>query len=135
MPCMTELYANFYVNKVKVIKPSIYNDLTPVGLAHWIMGDGTFNGISLLFCTDSYSVENVVLLINVLIIKYDIHSSIRYYNQQYPRIYVLKRYMPKLRLIVLPYIHSSMLYKLGLAIKKRELAEWFKAISLKLIWS
>jgi|SRR5271156_6171432 len=34
MPCITELYNSFYVNKTKVIKPSIYNDLTPVGLAH-----------------------------------------------------------------------------------------------------
>jgi hypothetical protein len=34
MPCITELYSNFYVNKTKVIKPSIYNDLTPIALAH-----------------------------------------------------------------------------------------------------
>ena len=34
MPCITEIYNNFYINKVKVIKSSIYNDLTPVAIAH-----------------------------------------------------------------------------------------------------
>ena len=34
MLCITELHNKFYLNKVKVIKPSIYNDLTPVELAH-----------------------------------------------------------------------------------------------------
>ena len=114
MPCITELHAKFYVNKIKIIKSSIYNDLTPIALAHWIMGDGTFNGITLLLCTDSYSIKEVVLLINVLVIKYDIHCTIRYYNQHYPRIYILKKHLPKIRQIVLPYMHSSMLYKLGI---------------------
>lgn len=34
MPCIIEIYNNFYLNKVKVIKPSIYNDLTPIAIAH-----------------------------------------------------------------------------------------------------
>jgi hypothetical protein len=114
MPCITELYSNFYMNKIKVIKPFIYNDLTPIALAHWIMGDGIFNGTTLLLCTDSYSIKEVVLLINVLVIKYDIHCTIRYYNQHYPRIYILKKCLPKIRKIVLPYMHSSMRYKLGI---------------------
>jgi len=78
------------------------------------MGDGTFNGISLLLCTDSYTVKEVVLLINVLIIKYDIDCGIRYYKSHYPRIYIFKKHMAKLRLIVQPFMHQSMLYKLGL---------------------
>ena len=72
------------------------------------MGDGTFNGISLLLCTDSYSIKNIVLLINVLIIKYDINCSIRNYKHRYPIIYVLKGSKPKLRIVVLPYMHTFM---------------------------
>jgi hypothetical protein len=34
MPCITELYYNFYLNKIKIIKPIIYFDLTPIALAH-----------------------------------------------------------------------------------------------------
>jgi hypothetical protein len=55
-----------------------------------------------------------MLLINILIIKYDIHCTIRYYS--FPIIYLYKRYMPKLRSIVEPFMHISM-YKLG---KKKE---------------
>jgi hypothetical protein len=80
MPCIIEIYHKFYINKVKVIKPSIYNDPTPTVIAHWIMGDNTFNGITLLLCTDSYIIKDIVLLMNVLIIKYDIHYIIRYYK-------------------------------------------------------
>jgi len=46
-----------YINKIKCIKLSIYNDLILVGLAHWIRGDGTFKGITVLFCTDSYTIK------------------------------------------------------------------------------
>lgn len=77
------------------------------------MGNGTFNGITLLICTDSYSIQYIVVLINVLIIKYNIYCTIRYYKPSMPRIYILKKYMPKLVLIVKPYMHSSMMYKLG----------------------
>ena len=79
-----------------------------------MMGNGTFNGITLLLCTDSYIIKEVVLLVNVLIIKYNIQCTIRYYNQRYPRIYILKKSLPKARQIVLLYMHLSMLYKLGL---------------------
>jgi hypothetical protein len=114
MSCITELYNDYYINKTKIIKPCIYNDLTPIALAHWIMGDGTFNGISILLCTDSYSIKDIVILINVLIIKYDIHCTIRHHKNIYPRIYILKKDLFKLRLIVQPFMHKSMIYKLGL---------------------
>src|SRR5271169_1044337 len=34
MPCITKLYNNYYLNKIKIIKPLIYFDLTPIALAH-----------------------------------------------------------------------------------------------------
>lgn len=122
MPCITELYNKFYVNKVKIIKPSIYNDLTPIALAHWITGDGSYNGKGLVLCTDSFKIKEVVLLMNVLIIRYNINCTITYYSKKYPRIYIGKKYIKPLQKIVLPYMHKSMFYKLGLCIK-RKLAE------------
>jgi hypothetical protein len=41
LPCLTEIHSLFYINKVKVIPENIYELLTPVALAHLIMGDGT----------------------------------------------------------------------------------------------
>jgi LAGLIDADG DNA endonuclease family len=122
MPCLTELYIKFYANKIRIIKPSIYNDLTPIALAHWIMGDGSYNGKGLILCTDSFKIKEVVLLMNVLIIRYNIKCTITYHSKKYPRIYIGKKYIKLLQEIVLPYMHKSMFYKLGLSIK-RKLAE------------
>lgn len=114
MPCITELHNKFYLNRLKIIKSSIYFDLTPIAIAHWIMGDGHFNKTGLLLCTDSFLMKDIVLLMNVLLIKYNINSVIQYIGKKYPRIYIGKKSMPQLRKIVLPHMHKSMLYKLGL---------------------
>jgi LAGLIDADG DNA endonuclease family len=34
MPCITELYNDFYLDKIKIITPSIFFDLTPIAIAH-----------------------------------------------------------------------------------------------------
>lgn len=90
IPCITELQKYFYENRIKILKPSIYFHITPVATAHWIMGDGSFTGKSLILCTDSFSIKEVVLLINVLIIKYDINCIIQYNTKKYPIVYIRK---------------------------------------------
>ena len=40
LPCFTEIHTIFYANGIKIIPEYIYNLLTPVGLAHLIMGGG-----------------------------------------------------------------------------------------------
>jgi hypothetical protein len=114
MSCITELYSNYYLNKIKIIKPLIYFDLTPIALAHWIMGDGTYNRRGLLLCTDSFKIKEVVLLMNVLMIRYNISCTISYHMKKYPRICISKKHIIYLQNIVLPYMHKSMFYKLGL---------------------
>ena len=75
LPCFTELYSIFYVNKVKVIPEDIYNLLTPVALAHTIMGDGKESRHGLVLCTDSYKLIEVIRLMNVLIIRYRLECT------------------------------------------------------------
>jgi len=41
MPCLTELHSLFYPNGVKIIPNNIFELLTPIALAHMIMGDGS----------------------------------------------------------------------------------------------
>jgi len=113
LPCLTELHNDFYVNKVKVIPSNIYDLLTPEALAHWIAGDGAVQAHGLLICTDSYTIQEVVLLINVLIVKYGLDCTLRYHSGIYPRIYIRQRSMPLLRNIVRLHMNISMLYKLG----------------------
>jgi len=104
----------FYINKKKVIPEDIYNLLTPVALAHFIMGDGSVQRHGLILCTDSYELIDIVRLMNVLIIKYNIDCKLRYHTPTQPRIYISERSMPIVRNLVKPYMTESMLYKIKL---------------------
>lgn len=112
MLCFTELYSLFYSKGVKVIPENIYELLTPVALAHFIMGDGSGSRHGLLLCTDSFTISEVVKLINVLIIRYRLNCTLRFHSPTQPRIYIRESSIGKLRGIVEPYMFSSMLYKL-----------------------
>lgn len=65
----------------------------------------------LIICTDNFTIKEVVTLMNVIIIKYDLICSIHYDNK-YPRIFIHKESMGKLRELVSPHIIPSMLYKI-----------------------
>jgi hypothetical protein len=99
-----------YVTKVL----NIYDLLTPVALAHWIQGDGVARSHGLIICTDSYKVEDVAKLINVLKIRYNIDCILRFHTPTQPSSTIRAKSMEILRILVLPYMHDSMLYKLGL---------------------
>jgi hypothetical protein len=114
LSCLNELYLLFYKDKVKVIPNIIYDLLTPVALAHWIMGDGAILNKGVVLCIDSCSLQDVIKLVNVLKLKYDLNCTIQGINNKRPRIYILPESLPKLINIVRPYFLSSMLYKLHL---------------------
>jgi hypothetical protein len=102
MPCLTELYYIFYPNKVKIIPQNIYELLTPVALAHLIMGDGSVSRHGLILCTNSYTIQDVVRLMNVLIIRYTLKCTLRLHRQKNKmgyEIYIRQRSMPLLRSI------------------------------------
>jgi len=110
--CFTELYHLFYVKGVKVIPQNIYHLLTPVALAHFILGDGSWRPHGLIICTDSYSVQQVIILMNVLVIKYRLECTLRFPTPTSPRVYIKESSMPVLISIVSLYFPQSMYYKL-----------------------
>jgi hypothetical protein len=114
LPCFNELRHLFYKDKVKVVPEDIYNLLTPVALAHLIMGDGSAKEHGLIICTDSYKLIDIVRLMNVLIIRYNLNCKLRFHTPTQPRIYISQRSMPVLRELVKPYMAESMLYKIRL---------------------
>jgi hypothetical protein len=114
--CFNELYNLFYINKIKVIPHNIYDILTPIALAHWIMGDGARKNKGLILCTDSYSLSDVIKLSNVLRIKYNLDTTISGYINNKPRIYIVPYSMPTLIKLVKPYVLESFWYKLQLNI-------------------
>jgi hypothetical protein len=81
-PYFTILYNHWYLNNVKVIPFEFINLLTPLALAHWICQDGTFhirNG-GLYLCTNSFSLEEVKILLDYLTTKYNLKCTI--HNQK-----------------------------------------------------
>lgn len=116
MACITKLHPLFYPSGEKIIPQNIYDLLTPVALAHLIMGDGNAIHHGLILCTNSYSIQDVVRLMNVLIIRYKLECTITKKTRQNQKIeymiYIQQRSIPLLRSIVVPYMHPSMLYKI-----------------------
>ncbi|KAG0122693.1 LAGLIDADG endonuclease, partial [Tuber indicum] len=109
--CFTELYSLFYLNKVKIIPDNIYDLLTPVALAHLIMGDGQIASNGLRICTDAYSSSDIVKLINVLMIKYRLVCTIHVLDDR-QRIYISAKSINLLASIIKPYMIKSMYYKI-----------------------
>ena len=116
MSCLTELRSLFYPNGIKIIPNDIFNMLTPIALAHIIMGDGSVSPHGLIICTDSYTIEDTIRLINVLIIKFSLECSLYIHKQNQYRIYIRQGSMASLLNIVSPFMHPSMLYKLKSAL-------------------
>ena len=73
---------------------SIYDLITPIALAHWIMCDGNWNNSGTVLCTDSFTIPDIVRLMNVLMIRYGLHCTIQYTSKGAPRIYIRARSIP-----------------------------------------
>jgi len=76
------------------------------------MGDGSAHHSGLHLCINSYTIQDCVKLMNILIVKYQLDCSLHMKEGKYPMIYIKKHSMPHLQTIVLPYMDSSMLYKI-----------------------
>jgi hypothetical protein len=75
--CFSKLYQLFIENGVKTIPKDIFNLLEPVALAHWIQGDGKYVASGgLRLCTDSYTIQDVVRLMNVLMVRYELICTV-----------------------------------------------------------
>ena len=122
LPVITGLHNLWYKQIegkfIKVLPDNIEELLTPIALAHWIMGDGYFTEGSLKICTDNFTKDEVLKLIEVLDVKYGILATIN--KRTNPdgavkwRIRISKLSMDKLISLVRPHIISEMLYKLGI---------------------
>jgi len=113
---LNEIYILFHSesnNNKKVIKSELYDYFDFIVLAYWIMGDGAKKNKGLTLCTDSFSCKEVIILINIMKIKFDINSSIHKEKNNY-RIYINKSELNKILPKILPYFVKSSLYKISL---------------------
>ena len=87
---------------------NIFELLTPISIAYWIMDDGGRCGSGFHFATNAFSTEEVNLLAKVLQDKFGLKCSVHSRN----RIYIWASSTEQLANIVRPYVHSSMEYKI-----------------------
>ena len=115
LPCFNEYHELFYPNGVKIIPNNISDYLTEVSLAFWIMDDGgkTTHG-DLLLHTNSYTLEEVELLVSVLNNKFNLTSKKIQRKPNQWAILISKKELDKVRTLTSAYIHSSMKYKFSL---------------------
>jgi hypothetical protein len=112
LPFFNPFYELFYVNNIKVIPNSIGSLLTEIGLAQWIMDDGSFKS-GLTLQTNAYTNTDVDLLISVIYNNFGIKSYMRLERNQ-PIIYIPADQIELLRSLVIPLMEPSTFYKLGL---------------------
>lgn len=117
LACLNEIFDLFYLaNNGQVIKTvrstqELFFHMDYLVLAHWIMGDGSKRAKGLILCTDNFSLQEVVLLVNILIIKFDINPTVQKEKNKF-RIYINEKSLMKIKPLILPYFIPSMFYKI-----------------------
>nr|QCW06952.1 hypothetical protein [Drechslerella brochopaga] len=101
-------------NGKKVISPNIEKYITPLALAIFIMDDGGWTKSGVRIATNNFKLEEVQLLAEIFKRKYNLDCTARRAETigQYS-LYITSSSVPSLRNLILPYLHISMYYKLG----------------------
>lgn len=117
LDCLKEIFNLFYLSNkgqiIKTVKPDLFFYMDYLVLAHWIMGDGSKRAKGLVLCTDNFSLQEVVLLVNILIIKFEINPTIQKEKNKF-RIYINEKSLIKIKPFIKIYFIDSMLYKLNI---------------------
>lgn len=109
------IHNDFYPEGTKIVPRWVTMYLSPLGLAHWIMQDGSRQqgqGISL--ATNSFTHDDCVFLASFLTSCYGLKTSVvKTGVQDQWRISVWKQSMPLLAKIVGPHMHPAMSRKIS----------------------
>ena len=115
LSCFNKYYNLFYSLKSKIVPDDIINLLTPVGLAYWIIDDGSKQNNGLHLNVYAFDTESVNRLIVVLNLKFGLKCTIHKHksHNMTSRIYIPESSMNNLRTLVMPYRVPSIIYKLN----------------------
>lgn len=113
------IYKDFYTNinniKKKIVPIWIAEFITPLGLAHWIMQDGSRQiGQGITIATNNFTHPQCVFLSNILTNKFGLKTSVikSGIDNQW-KISIWKESMPILVNLISPYFIPEMKYKLN----------------------
>jgi hypothetical protein len=109
------IYKMFYKNGKKRIHFNLGKYITPLALAIWISDDGCWVKSGVRISCNAFTLEEVEFLIKMLNENFGLISNIQNINipNRYS-IYIQSKSILRLKEIVSPFMHKSMLYKLGL---------------------
>jgi LAGLIDADG DNA endonuclease family len=85
--CFNIVHSLFYQDNTKIVPYNIFNLLTPIGLAFWIMDDGSRQNDGLHLSVYSFDSESVDRLLKTLRDKFNLKCSIHKHDRG-PRIYI-----------------------------------------------
>jgi LAGLIDADG DNA endonuclease family/Cytochrome C oxidase subunit II, transmembrane domain len=109
------IYKMFYKDGKKRIHSNISNYLTPLALAIWIMDDGNWVKSGVRISCNAFNLYEVKLLFEALKQNFGLSCNIQNIsNTNQYSIYIQSKSIIKLRELISPLIHNSMLYKLGM---------------------
>jgi hypothetical protein len=120
MPQLLYYYNIFYKKNIinnkfeKIVPMELKNNFNAITLAHLIMGDGNYlNTRNIIrIYTNSYTEKDVRLLSNIIIDNLGIDTKV-IFDRKDQYIIVIEN-ISHTRDLMLPYMHPSMLYKLGI---------------------
>jgi hypothetical protein len=116
LSCLIEIYNLFYSiidgKWVKTIKSDLFFYIDYIVLAHWIQGDGNKHRKALVLNTQGFKLKEVILLINILIIKFDIRPILQNDRGNY-RIYISRKDLNNIKDRISPYFVDEFLYKIN----------------------
>jgi TRAP-type mannitol/chloroaromatic compound transport system permease small subunit len=116
LPCLNEIFNLFFLDPkrelIKTVKEDLFHHMNYIVLAHWIMGDGSKRAKGVILCTDNFSLQEVILLVNILIIKFNIKPTIQKEKNKF-RIYINEKSLISIKPFILPYFVDHFLYKIN----------------------
>jgi len=118
LPFLSKIHNLWYTKingkKKKILPQNIEKLLTPISIAHWIMGDGYFTYNTVQICTDNFSLKEVNKLIEVLYKKFGLVSNKRIRHNPNGNIVWRIRIEPdsleKLKKLIIQHFIPEMLY-------------------------
>ena len=108
-PAINNIWKLSYKNKIKYINTELLNKLTELGLAVWFMDDGYYDHGSVSICTNCFTDIDINNIISILRNNFNLHFSKHSNNIIRLTISDFQRF----KTLIKPYIHPSLLYKIG----------------------